>query len=138
MKRRPPRSTRTDTLFPYTTLFRSAAALAAAFERAARLMEVGDGLQPRLARLGRLVVQRRAGVRQVVEEGHQPLVVERQPVLHSGMRARRADPHVERIVAHGAEGLAVAGADEQERKRVGEGTGVSGRVDHGVTSIIYK
>src|SRR3546814_2240314 len=28
MVRRPPRSTRTDTLFPYTTLFRSAAALA--------------------------------------------------------------------------------------------------------------
>src|SRR3546814_5234915 len=28
MIRRPPRSTRTDTLFPYTTLFRSAAALA--------------------------------------------------------------------------------------------------------------
>src|SRR3546814_10982099 len=26
MKRRPPRSTRTDTLFPYTTLFRSIAA----------------------------------------------------------------------------------------------------------------
>src|SRR3546814_12538080 len=29
MIRRPPRSTRTDTLFPYTTLFRSAAAHAA-------------------------------------------------------------------------------------------------------------
>src|SRR3546814_1449373 len=29
MRRRPPRSTRTDTLFPYTTLFRSAAAGAA-------------------------------------------------------------------------------------------------------------
>src|SRR3546814_14584303 len=28
MKRRPPRSTRTDTLFPYTTLFRSANAMA--------------------------------------------------------------------------------------------------------------
>src|SRR3546814_4576742 len=27
MKRRPPRSTRTDTLFPYTTLFRSGAAI---------------------------------------------------------------------------------------------------------------
>src|SRR3546814_936347 len=27
MKRRPPRSTRTDTLFPYTTLFRSLSAL---------------------------------------------------------------------------------------------------------------
>src|SRR3546814_1836181 len=32
MSRRPPRSTRTDTLFPYTTLFRSA--------------EAGDGAQP--------------------------------------------------------------------------------------------
>src|SRR3546814_666331 len=31
MIRRPPRSTRTDTLFPYTTLFRSAAAAAAGF-----------------------------------------------------------------------------------------------------------
>src|SRR3546814_20805582 len=30
MKRRPPRSTRTDTLFPYTTLFRSLYALVAA------------------------------------------------------------------------------------------------------------
>src|SRR3546814_3310768 len=29
MIRRPPRSTRTDTLFPYTTLFRSASSLAA-------------------------------------------------------------------------------------------------------------
>src|SRR3546814_14150201 len=31
MMRRPPRSTRTDTLFPYTTLYRSPAALALAF-----------------------------------------------------------------------------------------------------------
>src|SRR3546814_12607424 len=30
MIRRPPRSTRTDTLFPYTTLFRSAAGIACA------------------------------------------------------------------------------------------------------------
>src|SRR3546814_7166244 len=30
MKRRPPRSTRTDTLFPYTTLFRSTYAMAGA------------------------------------------------------------------------------------------------------------
>src|SRR3546814_17427022 len=32
MRRRPPRSTRTDTLFPYTTLFRSAAVLEVARE----------------------------------------------------------------------------------------------------------
>src|SRR3546814_5813308 len=38
MIRRPPRSTRTDTLFPYTTLFRSVAAAAAecVFQRALR------------------------------------------------------------------------------------------------------
>src|SRR3546814_3890682 len=34
MIRRPPRSTRTDTLFPYTTLFRSAGAATLAFEQA--------------------------------------------------------------------------------------------------------
>src|SRR3546814_10276072 len=33
MRRRPPRSTRTDTLFPYTTLFRSAAARLIAVRR---------------------------------------------------------------------------------------------------------
>src|SRR3546814_674311 len=33
MIRRPPRSTRTDTLFPYTTLFRSASAPAASSDR---------------------------------------------------------------------------------------------------------
>src|SRR3546814_12353812 len=36
MIRRPPRSTRTDTLFPYTTLFRSADEIAAPAEAAAR------------------------------------------------------------------------------------------------------
>src|SRR3546814_3341333 len=34
MIRRPPRSTRTDTLFPYTTLFRSGAEVEPAFRRA--------------------------------------------------------------------------------------------------------
>src|SRR3546814_1314384 len=40
MIRRPPRSTRTDTLFPYTTLFRSVASAAARDQRAERLGEV--------------------------------------------------------------------------------------------------
>src|SRR3546814_11751983 len=49
MIRRPPRSTRTDTLFPYTTLFRSADArerrrVAAGAPRACRRREVGAGL----------------------------------------------------------------------------------------------
>src|SRR3546814_3071157 len=36
MIRRPPRSTRTDTLFPYTTLFRSADGVRTAHERAGK------------------------------------------------------------------------------------------------------
>src|SRR3546814_8104483 len=40
MRRRPPRSTRTDTLFPYTTLFRS---LALTLDAAFALPEVADG-----------------------------------------------------------------------------------------------
>src|SRR3546814_11690801 len=47
MIRRPPRSTRTDTLFPYTTLFRSAGAQAAAGEP---LAQTGSGELPPLVR----------------------------------------------------------------------------------------
>src|SRR3546814_538233 len=42
MIRRPPRSTRTDTLFPYTTLFRSMHALKGSFaERAQGVLDAG-------------------------------------------------------------------------------------------------
>src|SRR3546814_14514871 len=44
MIRRPPRSTRTDTLFPYTTLFRSASALPDAEQDAAALGVTGTFL----------------------------------------------------------------------------------------------
>src|SRR3546814_17116020 len=44
MIRRPPRSTRTDTLFPYTTLFRSVRAAAISFEALEpRLLGVSGG-----------------------------------------------------------------------------------------------
>src|SRR3546814_14506430 len=46
MIRRPPRSTRTDTLFPYTTLFRSLARL----ELAGLVTEAIDGNRDRAAR----------------------------------------------------------------------------------------
>src|SRR3546814_1804445 len=52
MVRRPPRSTRTDTLFPYTTLFRSGG------DRANR---AGAGLRAGAVRVRRLEEQRRAG-----------------------------------------------------------------------------
>src|SRR3546814_11776236 len=44
MIRRPPRSTRTDTLFPYTTLFRSRAALARHPELELASASVGQAL----------------------------------------------------------------------------------------------
>src|SRR3546814_14582196 len=43
MRRRPPRSTRTDTLFPYTTLFRSLDAAAIAVAGRARVQPAGRG-----------------------------------------------------------------------------------------------
>src|SRR3546814_2899966 len=67
MIRRPPRSTRTDTLFPYTTLFRSLADLAMrlgnAQEREAAVSLAGSengGPRPRVSRALRplLVLQR--------------------------------------------------------------------------------
>src|SRR3546814_1157383 len=58
MSRRPPRSTRTDTLFPYTTLFRSARGFRKALERHRagdrRRRQETPGIQPR-RRLGSLV-----------------------------------------------------------------------------------
>src|SRR3546814_20813562 len=56
MIRRPPRSTRTDTLFPYTTLFRSHAVAEGRLldqRRAQALFGAGDLLQPLQALLGR-------------------------------------------------------------------------------------
>src|SRR3546814_3345721 len=43
MIRRPPRSTRTDTLFPYTTLFRSKGGHAEGATVTDRLLETGEG-----------------------------------------------------------------------------------------------
>src|SRR3546814_17379966 len=44
MIRRPPRSTRTDTLFPYTTLFRSPDSAAATLEAVTRARAAGIGV----------------------------------------------------------------------------------------------
>src|SRR3546814_3152598 len=75
MIRRPPRSTRTDTLFPYTTLFRSIAAAPARIkgdgrrDRGARPQYFGDGharRKPRAVRnrrgdRGQFAAQRQEG-----------------------------------------------------------------------------
>src|SRR3546814_2571656 len=73
MIRRPPRSTRTDTLFPYTTLFRSALTgeLHQICGRAVHVAHVADHLQlgvPAAARLDHL--DERAGGGDVRSEEH--------------------------------------------------------------------
>src|SRR3546814_6913248 len=60
MIRRPPRSTRTDTLFPYTTLFRSIGEQPAVEQIAQRLIEIG--VAQRLADLELGVGQHRRGL----------------------------------------------------------------------------
>src|SRR3546814_2405243 len=72
MRRRPPRSTRTDTLFPYTTLFRSGRGYAAdGFSRAVRVAnESRRGRSPDLRSvraLAQLHVDRHAAAAVVVE-----------------------------------------------------------------------
>src|SRR3546814_17929698 len=51
MSRRPPRSTRTDPLFPYTTLFRSIMAIGTETVRGLRRLMREDWSHPRLAAL---------------------------------------------------------------------------------------
>src|SRR3546814_15096390 len=58
MIRRPPRSTRTDTLFPYTTLFRSACIVEAHLLERARLEVLHHDI-----RLGREIAEQRNALR---------------------------------------------------------------------------
>src|SRR3546814_18640567 len=77
MFRRPPRSTRTDTLFPYTTLFRSVAALQMMARRPPALTLVQPGSLTDLVHVRSLLAstlpvirERTAGLRAEVEEGN--------------------------------------------------------------------
>src|SRR3546814_7826292 len=80
MIRRPPRSTRTDTLFPYTTLFRSALP-----RRCDRFRLSADPqLCRRQSRLPRSIAGRR-------RHGEQP--VRRRRALRDDLRRRLADLH---------------------------------------------
>src|SRR3546814_9449549 len=98
MIRRPPRSTRTDTLFPYTTLFRSADAAAAARTRPPR-RRPGELLTDRRAaaprRQDRPALRRRAGAavpgaprRAVVPQPPEPAGADAEAAF-PGLRAAR-------------------------------------------------
>src|SRR3546814_15652331 len=126
MIRRPPRATRTDTLFPYTTLFRSSPVVETAFydvnvgggnafltlkkDREISSVDWERGLQPKLAAIpdARVSFQSQSGSfsgRDItfIIGGDDPVALER---------------HANRIVE-----------ELKDRKSVGEGKSVSVRVD---------
>src|SRR3546814_15368558 len=119
MIRRPPRSNRTDTLCPYTTLFRSAVALAAP-----GMGLPGAGIEGQLA--GKVL----NGAAEVLQPLQQPAAV-----AVSRRKGRvGGDGAVEILKRLGQLALRLAGdapAIAEDRKSVVEGKSVSVRVDLG-------
>src|SRR3546814_16643236 len=96
--RRPPRSTRTDTLFPYTPLFRSTATLS---EGAKKVEAVAGALSERAQQTGRDAVtvagataQTLAGLQDLGDRGH-ALAATMTKIVDDGSRARavRGEAH---------------------------------------------
>ncbi len=60
---------------------------------------VGDLLEPLRARIVDQRVERDGGARQIIEQRGEPIVKQRQPMLHALMLAPGRDQLVERVVA---------------------------------------
>src|SRR3546814_19007127 len=116
MIRRPPRSTRTDTLFPYTTLFRS--------------VDQADDRRVVLA------FEQVGGGRDVLDQGVEAAVhvelVDRVAGVDAGVGVDLRQAAVERAVRQALDVERSAGA----RKSVGWGKSVSGRVELGGRRIL--
>src|SRR3546814_12087007 len=123
MLRRPPRSTRTDTLFPYTTLFRSDGKAIAAGRRAIGKLVQEDEVALPLARPDMMQGQR-------VEPFGKP----RQFMIMGGEQAARAAHVVDRLKHRPGDRQSVIGGraapdlvkdHERSRSRLGEDGGRS-------------
>src|SRR3546814_16322983 len=125
MIRRPPRSTRTDTLFPYTTLFRSLAALARrADESKVKALLSGEAD----ANDTYIEVNARAGGTESQDWAGMLQRMYTRWAERNGMKVELIDQH-----SGEQEGL-----NDTDRKSVVEGTSVSERVDHGGRLSIKK
>src|SRR3546814_11181983 len=130
MIRRPPRSTRTDTLFPYTTLFRSAHSAAQGLESVVDprrlkagqaitldLQPTGEGDDPHLQRLS------------LVPDLDRLVVLEHQPDERFSAAEQQID-HIASVTgASGAlaSSLYEAATGNGARKRLGEGRSGAGQ-----------
>src|SRR3546814_11191860 len=127
MIRRPPRSTRTDTLFPYTTLFRSV---------------IDDQYaQPRHVQW--LVGGRRRGDLRTGRRGQRDVHAEQEAVSKLGMQGdrdleQRAQALDRRQTVAERGPFAGPGREAPERKRVGWGKHATGREDLGGSGCLEK
>src|SRR3546814_11849214 len=107
MIRRPPRSTLTDTLFPYTTLFRSAGPLR-------------PGVRQGFQRAGGKPGRRRGRVARGMAEGHRrEISVARGDGKDQGARLGRGDGDAEKAAGR-AEGTASRRQQRSEERRDGK------------------
>src|SRR3546814_10460763 len=88
MIRRPPRSTRTDTLFPYTTLFRSKAVEAAA-PHIEKLVDQHVTYRAQFTRITRLTQDTRYRVAAAIAKGREIDLHKRNPI-----EVRQKFPHI--------------------------------------------
>src|SRR3546814_20354760 len=125
MIRRPPRSTRTDTLFPYTTLFRSLP-LPAAARPASRscLSPFPSGLQPDIRRIVERPLDALRGVvlaEGLDVEGGLPRELARQVAIEHGLADRGAEADAGNQADHPAvlqDGLAAEHRQDRKRTRL--------------------
>src|SRR3546814_20029529 len=113
MIRRPPRSTRTDTLFPYTTLFRSRRQVES--DRVAPLVDCPVQVGPLAPHLDVGFIQAPARIKATPPEPAQPLPHLRGVALDQAIDRRMVD----RNAAFRKHFLKVAIADRSEERRVG-------------------
>src|SRR3546814_15691023 len=113
MIRRPPRSTRTDTLFPYTTLFRSAA-----FEHIGHRGQVDMRMRPHIDALPRRKLCRSSLIKEYEGSHHRPLL----------RRSRTVHAEITQIMGGRGDRLSDGGfAHLSEARRVGKECVSTGR-----------
>src|SRR3546814_20702438 len=135
MIRRPPRSTRTDTLFPYTTLFRSAPKVHPRYLSHFALFttDVSGAIDYYEKTLGFRLSDRSGPA---VAFLHGPHGSDRHLLAlvmsdHAGMPHQSWDVGSIQEVGLGSGKMARAGFTRGDRQSVGQGKGVAGSGDHG-------
>src|SRR3546814_1622145 len=122
MIRRPPRSTRTDTLFPYTTLFRSCVAIG--FQSFAQVKQVyGEGAQTIIENCGNLLLLRAGasedgGTAKLASELIGGREVERDDVSRSRTRGRFTTRSVSRQTRRSVEDMVLASEIDRKSTRL--------------------